>query len=281
MYLRKFKDRSTGCNGIRLHFIEWGSENDPVILLLHGLQASGHYFDEFSSSMASNYHVIAIDFRGHGDSDKPLEGYDPFDYVSDIECIKNTLALKEFAVVAHSLGAIIGLLYAAQHHNTVKATVAAEIPITWFRLTGKLLTLLLSLMMREQEGFSDRTEAIRFFRKKHPFASSKILESMVHWSLTRTDEGGFLWKAPWTTVEQTIKSLSKLDLWSYFPNVMCPTLLIQGEKGLLSEKIVERIIGRMPKARAAEIKAAGHGVPADNPKDFTFEVKTFLDNVIK
>src|SRR6266498_1681214 len=79
-------DRFVTVNGLRLHYLEWGAATRPSMILLHGIARHAHTFDHIASDFARDYHVLAVDMRGHGDSDWSPEGaYLVEDYVKDIE----------------------------------------------------------------------------------------------------------------------------------------------------------------------------------------------------
>jgi pimeloyl-ACP methyl ester carboxylesterase len=61
-------------NGLRIHYLEWGTQGKPPLLLLHGIARVAHSFDHAAPHFESRYRVIAVDMRGHGDSDWDPQG---------------------------------------------------------------------------------------------------------------------------------------------------------------------------------------------------------------
>ena len=55
--------------GLRLHYSDWGNENAPLMLLVHGGRDHGRSWDLIARSLQPHFHVLAPDLRGHGDSD--------------------------------------------------------------------------------------------------------------------------------------------------------------------------------------------------------------------
>src|SRR5262245_41797813 len=79
------QDRFVNVNGLRLHYLDWGSEGKTPLILLHGIGRVAHTFDHLAAHFSPNYHVIAVDMRGHGDSGWDANGaYLVEDYVKDI-----------------------------------------------------------------------------------------------------------------------------------------------------------------------------------------------------
>src|SRR4026208_19402 len=82
----QYTDRYATVNGLRLHYLDWGAGAKPAMILLHGIARHAHMFDHIAPDLARDYHVLAIDMRGHGDSDWSPDGaYLVEDYVKDIE----------------------------------------------------------------------------------------------------------------------------------------------------------------------------------------------------
>ncbi len=67
-------DKFVQISGLKLHYLEWGNPSDPTILMLHGNSQQAHSWDFVSLPLSEHYHVIALDQRGHGDSDWAPEG---------------------------------------------------------------------------------------------------------------------------------------------------------------------------------------------------------------
>src|SRR5262245_66440170 len=76
--------RRIRANGISLHLLEWGDAGRPGLCFLHGGAAHAHWFDEVAAPFVDRYHVVALDQRGHGQSDwPPAGGYATEDFASD------------------------------------------------------------------------------------------------------------------------------------------------------------------------------------------------------
>ena len=73
------EDRFVDANGLRFHYLEWGDPSNPTVLMLHGVSQQAHSWDFISLPLSPDYHVIALDQRGHGDSDWAADG----DYTLD------------------------------------------------------------------------------------------------------------------------------------------------------------------------------------------------------
>jgi pimeloyl-ACP methyl ester carboxylesterase len=121
------QDRVLTANRLTHHVLEWGSEG-PVVLLLHGFLEHAHAWDWVATRLAeAGYHVVAPDWRGHGDSEwiGPGGYYHFADYVADLAFVVRQLGGRA-ALVGHSMGGNAALLYAGTEPARVTALVSIE-----------------------------------------------------------------------------------------------------------------------------------------------------------
>src|SRR4051812_32070147 len=95
--------REARINGLKLHYVDWGTEGRPPFVLLHGFSAMARYWDGFAVHMRDQYHVFALDQRGHGDSDW-AQDYGPDAMPSDLAQFVDGLGLQRFSLMGHSMG---------------------------------------------------------------------------------------------------------------------------------------------------------------------------------
>ena len=111
----------------RFHLLEWGDPTLPTLLLLHGGNQSAHSWDLVSLHLADRFHILALDQRGHGDSDwAPNAEYDRAAYVQDLEQTVNTLGIETFVLMGLSMGASNSVSYTAAHPDRVSALVIVD-----------------------------------------------------------------------------------------------------------------------------------------------------------
>lgn len=104
---------------LRLHVREWGNASQPPLVLLHGLASTSHMFDLIAPALAGQYHVIALDQRGHGLSDQPDTGYDFETIARDLDRLLDALGIARAALFGHSWGAYTVVYYAATRPDRV------------------------------------------------------------------------------------------------------------------------------------------------------------------
>ncbi len=94
------KEKYLNVNGIRLHYLDWGKHGHQPILLLHGFMAHAHVWDDFAQTFRTRYHVVALDQRGHGESQWCEDrGYSISDHLSDLVCFIKGLDLRDLIIL--------------------------------------------------------------------------------------------------------------------------------------------------------------------------------------
>src|SRR5579884_3850706 len=111
-------DRVIQVGDVAFHIRVWSETGHPIVLL-HGLASSSHIWDLVAPLLASQFRVIAVDERGHGESDKPDSGYDLSTFVADLRGLVQTLGLERPVLVGHSWGGNVALQYAVTYPDEV------------------------------------------------------------------------------------------------------------------------------------------------------------------
>src|SRR5215207_6708144 len=108
------RDQRVALDGVNLHYVEWGDPASPPMVLLHGFMAHARTWDLFARDLASDYRVLALDQRGHGDTGAaPSDSYTTDDYVGDVERFVAALWLHRFVLVGMSMGGRNSIVYTA------------------------------------------------------------------------------------------------------------------------------------------------------------------------
>ncbi len=136
---RDGRDRYLNINGVRTHFIEIGAGKRPVVLL-HGISANAHCFGGLiRAGLGANYHVIAPDLRGRGQSQAPASGYTMADHAADVLALLDELAIERAVFVGHSFGAFLAIYIAAHFPTRVEKLVVIDAAITLNPRVGEML----------------------------------------------------------------------------------------------------------------------------------------------
>ncbi len=276
-----YLERSARVGNLNLSYQEWGNPNAQPIIMLHGFGVSGHMFDEFADRMQDRYRLIALDQRGHGDSDWSDEGdYTRDSFVEDLEGFRKELGIDKFLLVGHSMGGLNAVTYTNRYPERVRALVLVDVgPESAKEGVDNIV--------RFTRG-PDELEFEEFVELAHRFNQRRTLENIrerMRHRLKPTDGGKYTWKFDkrFRQPESGLRIGSEAgndDSWSLFRGVRVPTLLIRGsESDVLSQSVAERAATEMQRARLVVVPGAGHSVPGDNPDAFTESLQEFLEDL--
>ncbi|MFN2462663.1 MAG: alpha/beta fold hydrolase [Candidatus Dormibacteria bacterium] len=117
-------------DGVRLHYLEWGATRPdrPSMLLLHGLSSNARFWSRTAEHL-DGWHIVALDQRSHGLSDRPQAGNHNPNFVADAHALVLHLGLQQPLVAGHSWGATIALEYAAAHAARTGAVCVMDGPV--------------------------------------------------------------------------------------------------------------------------------------------------------
>jgi len=259
--------RETRRGGVTLNTLRWGDEQDPPLLLLHGGGANAHWWDHLAPALARTFYVIALDFRGHGDSDYPEEvRAGAFD--DDVEIVLEDLGRGDPVLVGHSMGARVALEHASRHPET-RALVLIDPARGSTRKSRRMARLALTL----RRTYATREEAVERYRFMPPSerAHEALRRSIAQHSVMAEADGrfGFKFDPRWFA----LPSRPPVDT----SHVQCPVLLVRGaDSALLSREGAEALAGELGNARLLEIDGAGHHVQLDRPQELLIGLLDFF-----
>ncbi len=276
-----YLEKDVKVGDLKLHYQEWGSESAPVIVALHGFGLSGHMFDEFAERVQDRYRIIALDQRGHGDSDWAPDGdYTREAFVRDLEGFCEALGLERFVLMGHSMGGLNAVAFTVKHPERVRALVLIDVG-------PEAAKEGVDNIRRFVQG-PDELEFEEFVQLAHRFNPRRSLENIrdrMRHRLRQTESGKWTWKFDkrFRQPDGQLRIGSDMnndEMWALFRSVQVPTLLVRGaESDVLTQEVAERTVREMPRARLVVVPNAGHSVPGDNPDAFTSAVLEFLEDV--
>jgi len=280
----KPESKSIEVNGMKFHYLEWGDPTNPVMVLLHGFAQQSHSWDFVALSFADRYRIIALDQRGHGDSDWASDGdYTPETQQKDIEAIVTKLGLGEFVLMGLSMGGRNSFTYASSNPDQVKALIIVDAGPENVRAGTQNIR---NFVEQEDEldsidAFVDRV--IKYNPRRDPI---QIRGSIVN-NLKQLPNGKWTWK-----YDKILRSQGRMGrpqdpemtsrLWGYLENLQCPTMVVRGDKSdIIATETADQMIGRIPGGQLAIIENAGHLVMGDNPSGFEKAVTAFIESIQK
>jgi pimeloyl-ACP methyl ester carboxylesterase len=270
-------DRSVTLQGRRYHYTEWGAATAPAVVMLHGITAHARTWDAEAQLLAARYRVLALDQRGHGDSDPaPDADYSDAALLADLEAFVAALGLGPISIVALSLGGRVAINYAGHHRAAVVRMVIVDIgpeiaPAGRARVG--------QLMATAPERFETIDEVIAHMRANAPLYTEALLRQRAAHAVRPLPGGGFTWKYDRALRDAIRQGRLRMpaDLWDEWRAIACPTLLVRGAlSDVLSEETAKRMAEELPSARLVVVPGAGHTVPGDQPALFQSLLREFL-----
>ncbi len=271
------QDKTVTANGLKLHYLDWGNVRRPTMVLLHGLRGHAHSWDDVSSAMCQDYHVLALDQRGRGDTDWAKDGdYSTGAYVADVDGFCAALKLDSFILVGHSMGGRNSMAFAARCPEKVQKLVLVDVgPVLDSRGSERI-----SREIREvPEEFDSFEAVVRYMNKQNRFASDAVLRRRLEYSTKKLPNGKIGWRYDRAIREQRRQGTTPppTDLWPAVRSITCPTLIVRGaDTDVLSLEVANQMLAAMPNARLVQVPRAGHMVFEDNPAGFLEAVHPFL-----
>jgi len=261
---------------LKLHYLDWGNSGATPMLLVHGLCCEAHYWDFFAWSMRQDYHVIAIDQRGHGDSSW-AGNYSPEQYVADLTKFVDKLELNDIVLIGHSLGAINVIIYTATHPNRVARLVIVD---NGPEINAASLEQVKKRLANLPMVYDSEEEAVRQMEQESPYYSEDYKRHLVKYTMKRGESGRLIFKYDPSLRHGELVTLEWL--WSYMERIVCPVLVVHGaESDLLLPAAARRMAETLPSASLVSIECAGHFVMGDNPEAFEAAVRNFLRGYVE
>jgi pimeloyl-ACP methyl ester carboxylesterase len=270
-----YQDHTLTLRGLRFHYLDWGTTGKPPFVCLHGGAQTAHSWDDFAPVMRGDYHVYALDQRGHGDSDWAADGdYGRQTQCEDVAAFVSALGLSPFILAGLSMGGINAITYTARYPENVRALIIVDVgPEIEARGRENIQNFI------SQIDELDSFEA--FVERAHRFNPRRSLENLrqrLSHNLKQLPNGKWTWKFDQKRLGTGVRSgIGPEGLWDDVRKIRCPTLIVRGgESDILAPEAAERMRAAIPNCRIAVVPGAGHSVMGDNPAGFAAAVREFL-----
>lgn len=266
--------------GLRLLCRHWGDAAAPAVVLLHGLRGFSGTWRTLAASLAGDYHLVALDQRGRGDSDwDPGHNYYTDAYLADLEGVVDQLALTRFALLGHSMGGTTSYVYASRHPGRLAALIIEDIA-PGSSIHGRGAERIVAEMTALPESFATWGEAGRYWRAQRPGITATALERRLAESLREGPDGRIAWRYDARGIRQTRTNPDPgrlVDLWPIIDGLDVPTLVIRGQR---SDFCPAETVGEMCKRNSCitqvTVPNASHYVHDDASTQFAQHVRDFL-----
>ena len=267
-----YQDRFITANGLRIHYLDWGSPDKPPFIMLHGIGRVAHSFDHIAPRFSTRYHVIAMDMRGHGDSGWSPEGaYLVEDYVKDLEALVEQLNLRGLTLLGNSTGGRVVQVYAGLHPDRMARLVVEDVGPA---RTNEIASAFARRVEQEEKGWASEDELVASLMK-----NSKISEALqrnyAHFGSKLRDDGRIVWKRD----PNLVKGFVPTELWEYVRKIKCPTIyILGGASSIVPPETQKQLKETLPSVEIVTMPGLGHYPHVEAPEDYLKIVTAFLAN---
>ena len=278
-------DRFYESQGLRLHYADWGNDAAPSLILIHGGRDHSRSWDEVARALQPHFHVMAPDLRGHGDSDWAKgSSYSLSDYVYDLTCLVRSASVHQTAIVGHSMGGMIGLMYAGAYPDQVSrlavldgVTVLPGPPRTPIheRIT-EWVTQLDRIVEQKTRGYRTIAEAAERMSAHNKRLTPEQALHLASQGVKRNADGTYSWKFDEYQKARAPYRLSPDDHIALWSRITCPTLLLRGNESFLPDPETAGVLAHFRQAHLVTIAGAGHWLHHDKLDEVLNVLRPFL-----
>lgn len=272
---------------LRLHYLDWGNDDAPALLLIHGIHDHCHSWDWVARELCDEYHVMALDLRGHGDSQWAIGGtYSHTEYVYDIAQLIHQTNCAPLNIVAHSMGGSLACIYAGIYPENVSRLVVLEgvgaFPF-WSRMgrdpqqrMRNWVESMRKLSGRIAKRYPTQEEAYRRMQEANPHLTPEQARHLSIHGTNQNEDGTFTWKFDNYTYARTLYDMPSEETMALWGRITCPVLIITASEGYPHRIGQDDTLDKFQNARLVTISDAGHWAHHDCLDTFTGLTRDFL-----
>jgi pimeloyl-ACP methyl ester carboxylesterase len=252
-------------DGIEINLAMWEGSGKPI-LCVHGITANCRCWDGLADALAPDYRMLAMDLRGRGQSQKPSKGYSLDYHLKDINCLLDDLDINQAVIMGHSLGAFIGLVFAAEYPDRVNRLILVD-------GGGDLSKEQMDNVFEGIKPALDRlgqafpsAEAYLEKMKQAPYIHpwSPAIETYYRYEIEDVD-GGVRTNIDPAHIQEEAANIRKVDCAPFYPQLKCKVLILRAPIGLFSpedlllpEDVINKMTDEIPDVRRFDVAGTNH-----------------------
>ena len=252
-------------DGVQINVAIWEGRGKPI-LCIHGITANCRCWDPLAEVLAPEYLIMAMDLRGRGQSDKPSQGYSLEYHLKDINCLLDDLGLERAVIMGHSLGAFIGLAFAAEYPDRTDQLIlvdgAGDLSPEQFDevFTGIKPALdRLGQVFPSADAYLDKMKAAPYIQ---PW--SAVIETYYRYELEAVEGGGRTNIDP-AHIQEEAANVRQVKCAPFYPNIKARVLILRATNGLLSQKdlllpedVIDKMMAEIPDVQRYDADGKNH-----------------------
>ena len=274
---------------LRLHYVDWGNQGAPPLVLLHGGRDHCRNWDWVAAALRHDWHVLAPDLRGHGDSQWSPDGnYAIAGFVYDLAQLVHQQELAPVTIVAHSLGGMIALRYAGIYPDLVRKLIAIEglgaSPKRLAEWSKRGIAERMQSWIGEQRALSGRMprryasieEAFKRMQEVNKHLSPEQARHLTQHGVNQNEDGTYSWKFDNYVRADPPYEMTTAEIEGLWQRIACPTLLVYGRESRASNPLMDGRARHFREGRVVTLDNAGHWVHHDQLAAFLDLIGGFL-----
>jgi pimeloyl-ACP methyl ester carboxylesterase len=272
---------------LKLHYWDYGHDDLPPLVLVHGGLDHARSWDWAAARLSEEYHVYALDLRGHGDSQWATGAlYSVAEHVLDLAALCDVIGTRPLTLVGHSLGGVISLSYAGTFPEAVRKVVAIEgwgPPATHHSQKDpypdrlrRWIEAMREVERRVPRAYPTLDAAVARMREANPHLSEEMARHLTLHGSNRNPDGSYVWKFDpfvrgWPPYGFDVAQAAEL-----FKRINCPVLLFRGLESWASDPEQDGRAQNLKSYRLVNVPRAGHWLHHDQLQIFLDETTRFL-----
>jgi pimeloyl-ACP methyl ester carboxylesterase len=252
-------------DGVQINLATWPGNAGPI-LCVHGITANCRCWDVLAQALIPDYGVIAMDLRGRGQSEKPSAGYSLDHHLRDINCLLDDLQLERAVIMGHSLGAFIGLAFAAQYPERTDRLILVDGAgdLSTDQMNKVFVGIKPALdrlgqIFPSADAYLDKMKQAPYL---HPWTTA--VETYCRYEIEAVD-GGVRTNIDPAHIQEEAANFRKVDCAPFYAGLQCKVLILRAPNGLLSqddlllpEDVVNKMTHAIPDAGRFDVAGTNH-----------------------
>ena len=271
---------------LKLQFWDWGTEGKPTLILVHGGLDHARNWDWVARALRDDFHVYAIDLRGHGNSQHaPGALYTIAEHVLDLSALADVINDYPIYLIGHSLGGIVSTVYTGVFPERVKKLVSIEglgpppnhhVHAPASQRMRRWVEGIRKTEKRDPHSYPDLDAAVNRMKEANPHLSDDVARHLTLHGTNWNSDGSLIWKfdnfaRPFPPFGHNIE-----DMREMFGQITCPVLLFWGMESWAQDPEKDGRAAVIKNHRLIKVPNAGHWVHHDQLEVFLAETKKFL-----
>lgn len=278
---------------LRLSFEDWGGSekriDKPPLILVHGGRDHARNWDWTAEALREDYHVIAMDHRGHGNSEWVSDGnYNTNDMVYDLAQLIHQLGAGPVRIVSHSMGGNVALRYAGMFPEMVTKLVAIEglgpspewkekqREVPYPERMAEWIAKKRKAAGRSPRKYESIEAAFARMIEENSYLTEDQARHLTIHGVNRNEDGTYSWKFDPHLNVWGVEDVADEFMEATWGAITCPTLLLYGADSWASNPAKDGRIKHFNNAEVIEFEKAGHWLHHDQFAKFIGVLRDFL-----